>query len=300
MATTQADQITRLISEYGIESSEAPFRESDNLVLNSIWADAAALHNPSFTSFSQIPERELPLVRLLCGYEITRIRANRLSSSPSLSGGSGYGSDRDTPFNKCLALMTTLQNRYEVLCASYGVSAAVITGNQSRIVSVSDLRTRSQRTGLLIPNSADAPPQLTITIVALNHPSDVVFGWTKAPFDNFREFVIALLQKNRADNSTVSVRQKYNMNSATGVPQIHDNAAVRTIQNKDQEQVMITGLDTEQYDYSLLVAVHSLSDSWSYSNDISITGAVTPPVAGQISFGSTTLFFDSTTVTFAN
>ncbi len=258
MARLDEVLLPRLKTEASIQASEQ-FDYVNDLEVDIV--DAISQHNQFYNS-ETLPELEVPLVMLLAWAKVCYRRASRFAQQPNDTGGQGFASDRTTPFNKNIKLAETLIQRYRFLVDSMGLSNTATGIVQGRLTKFDSLINQ------ITPRSLGVPPVVTLAVSAgesLTDGTTLIIEWVSRAYNNFTSFI--LFSKIGA-----TILQKWNWESATGVPGINDSAIkVVTLTDASQTSLMLTGLDKTQVNHLLLVN-RSSSEKYSYSNELIFGG----------------------------
>lgn len=120
MPASLSNMVTKVTLRGGIQSNEFGSTDLQDLIL-----EAVGLHNDSYLSSDRatctIPDREVYACTLLSLVQVAMVRAARLSRDGTVSGAGGIGTDRNTPFYKCLAYVEKVQGEYMNICKGLGL-----------------------------------------------------------------------------------------------------------------------------------------------------------------------------------
>lgn len=229
--------------------------------LESVLVEAAARHNSSYTlsnAASTVPAREKRAVVLLAWAEVCRIRATVWANDPNISGASGYGSDRATPYRKNMDLAESLEKQYGTECSSLELTS------YANAPKVSDLVTRDAQLGAISElNVAPAPPAVSLSVTTPSGGEAVL----TVTFPRFLDFyMLGVLYLEGAD----PIIQNWNFASPNGVPRTHNSAeVVHRSFAPDQTQFKVTGVSAVQgTTVRFLVFLSNRNSQFSYSNEV--------------------------------
>lgn len=256
MATVSSlvDQLKALAS---IQASEL-FAAGD---LNSYMIAALRQHDKNMSAATLPVSEEEPVITL-AWIKVCYVRASRYSSQPNVNGASGYGQDRNSPYNKNMDLAKNLMKRYTELVTDLGIE------HGGAGVSVGNLIVKDLSFDGLVPLIAN--PNIPPLLLAETDFGETfsVLDWTFDTFDNFREFLLFHLI------GDAPIFQEWNFNSSVGTPKISDNAKkVFSTLDYRATAVKITDLDKTLVNRFLLV-VRSRSENFGYSNEITLQSII--------------------------
>src|SRR5688572_127606 len=182
--------------------------------------DAVNQHNASYTateSTCTVPLREQYPVVLLSWSMLCYVRASKFAADASTSQ-SGFSTDRNSPFQKCLALAKELMALYTQTCKSLALSTFAGTGSvvQSEVVAENlDLSVMTP-----VELSLDPPPVTLITepVSQVNGDGTLLVKWEQPLFQNFGAYFVATLE-----GGTDKIFQDWNFGSKSTVPRLHDD-----------------------------------------------------------------------------
>jgi hypothetical protein len=252
---TSANLIASLKLRSGLQTSES--FSDDNL--SSIITEALRQHN-QYLTIATLPVVEEEPVVILSWSKLSLMRASRFAAEASTSGASGYGSDKDSPFNKCLTLAKVLLETYKSLCEQLGIRTS------GGSIVVSDLVVKDDRTDILVPyNEVSKPPLIVLALASgesLSQGTTYILEWVTDYYDDFYLFVLFHM------TGSVPIYQQWNYSSTTGVEMIHDSATqVASFDNCDTRATKVTGVDKTLTNRFLLVC-RGKALKYSYSNEL--------------------------------
>lgn len=263
MATTATALATVMKGRARVQSSEG----ISDATLESLITAGLTEHNPSLT-FATLPTAQEELVILLGWIRLCVVRAGKAAQEGNLSGPSGYGQDRNTPYYKNMDLAKNLRAQYDSLAKSLGLAAT----QETQSVVVSDLLKPAvvHRGEATSEHYTPAPP---VPVLALETDlnTEAVLIWTFPHWDQFYSFILFT-----SDSTTEQIYQDWNMASQTTTPRI-SNLATKLIEwyDNDVRAVKVTDLDRAK-DQRFLLVVRSKTDTYSYSNEVVIEIPVPP------------------------
>lgn len=231
-------------------------------LLDSILTEAASAHNTAYSfaaTISNLPQREAPAVRLLAWSEVMRCRASRFATQQDTRSPQGFGTDKNTPFHKCMSLSEQLAKDYTEMCKKLGVRPAngVTEGFMITLDNVVSARARGPFTVI--------PAAVLTGQAALDVDNAWTIEWDFEKWPDFEAFIVFY------DTGSTQIRQQWNQGSDTGIPQIRDGLEpLYTINNQEQVQLKITDLDTG-VTHRILFVTRSRTGAYGYSNELVIT-----------------------------
>lgn len=255
--------VTRLIAKAVVTQQEAVYAEVGSL-LDEGYIEHLPDAAPNYTA---LEVRDYELVLLLGWERICLSRASFYAPQPSLnmkSGAPGFGSDRDTPFEKNTKLATLLRKRYETLRSAISENSDDDDDtNPSGDIFVGELIRHDDILGVNVPISA--APAITSPTAALGAISGntAVVSWTGTKHDEYADTRVLL-------SNTAGIYQNWNSDGTNGVPYASSTSTVAftTIAAKGRA-IKLTGLVSGTY--YLVVVVRSLVDDYAYSNELTFT-----------------------------
>lgn len=229
--------------------------------------DAALIEHNSSLTIDTLPDNQGECVLLLAWIRLCYDRASSIVNNPNVSSASsGFGSDRNTPFQKNLQLAKSLRDQYISLCQSIGIDPSP----EPNSIFVSSLIVSDPlKQDMAVPlSAAPTPPSPVLSVVSSNlGSSEVIIAWTFSEFDFFKSFTLFNLQ------GTDPIRQDWNFSSQSSYPKINNIAQnLGTFYVEQLRSVKVTEVDLTQVQRFILVAT-SLSQTYSYSNEVVITPA---------------------------
>lgn len=248
----------------------ARIQDSENLKdssdLNRIVKNAASRHNSSFTltdSTSNIPQKEKNVVLLLAWVLLMRVRASRFAMEANTSQG-GFGTDRNTPYHKCMDMAKELERQYKEECLSLGLESYYGSSNNvvSSVVTCESLDLGAQTP---IENSAPPPAIVLSTDAAVAPDGTIVVRWTQDFFENFYSYCVFTIAG--AD----PIFQDWNFGGS--YPGINGfSSASNPINDQTIKAVKLTGIPFAALAVNrFLVTCSSKSGKYSYSNEVVVT-----------------------------
>lgn len=256
----------RLIAQASISETWLlqPAAGETEILLDVLLSDAVRLHNPNYsfaTGISNVPSREEIPIRTLAHAQVQNARASVFSTqanAPSSVAG-GFGTDRNTPYYKCVDLRDRLIAQYKEQCASLGIP----TGSGGMIEG--ELLSFERMIKAQVPSPFNRIPSPSIGGQANIENGEWIIEWDFPPFPDFYQFVLFY------DTGDVAIHDPTNQDSNTGYPQIRDDLEPAVaINNGDQRKVKLTGLVSDNKHRVLLVMV-ARNAKMSYSNEYTLT-----------------------------
>lgn len=261
--------IGEIRDELIIDASVQDSEEIDESTIDRYLAEAISEHNSAYSlDGSDLPSREVPLVKLLAWIKLTNLRASTWATKNSVSGGQGYGNDRDTPFSKLSRQAASLRADYDKKCVSMGI--ALDAGGEGSPIVQGSLTVRDFEFEARTPYQFDrtkltAPSLGIIGVVA---QTTLSLLWSKSKDETFTSYVVFYKL-----GASVALYDETNTNSAAGVPRIVDDAIkIHTVSDPDNNSLKIMGL-TANTDYTFIVAVSNRQSKWVYSPIYSVKTA---------------------------
>jgi hypothetical protein len=256
---TLASMVEELKRKAHVQGSE----DIGDTDMESLVLGALGRHNSGYilgsSSTTTLPASESWPVLLLAWSDLMLLRANRFATQANMSGtGNQVGTDRNTPFFKCLEMHKTLLGQYGTACLSLGLTTYA---NASK---VSNITITDPMTGAEIPRliSASVEPPL-ITGPAAISGDYLILEWSFRPQLNFYNLSLFF------DNSIENIKQPWNSDSTSGYPFIRDGLSplwVTLEANRSQAKIEDLDYSSGQQLHFLLVT-RSRSGNYSYSNE---------------------------------
>lgn len=242
--------------------------EIDNEQLEFFLSSSIVEHNSAYeVDGSDLPEPEVPLVMLLAQIQLCVFRANSWANQPSTSGGQGYGSDRDTPFNKNMSLAKYLRDEYDNKSSAMGIMQDATMGSGDITLGV--LTRVDENYAIRTPLRNDPTALAPVKLVSLNAAASTSadLRWNASADEVFYSYVLFY----RAGTADLYVET--NFNSATGIPKVADDA-IKLFEknNATVNSVKVTGL-TANTAYRFMLVVLNANAKAVYSNTLDITTA---------------------------
>lgn len=234
-------------------------------LLDSILSEAATSHNAAYsfsTLISRLPPREVPVVRLLAWAEVQRCRASRFATQQDIKGASpgGIGTDKNTPFYKCMALAEKLAEDYKTLCRQLGVTPSNTSFGQGFQTTLDTVVSAKRRGPFTVIPGAFISGQAT-----LDGDNAWTIEWDFDAYLDFQCFVVFY------DSGADPIRQQWNQSSDTGYAQIRDGLEpIAILENQEQVALKITGLSTGVV-HRVLIVTKSRTGQLGYSNEFTIS-----------------------------
>lgn len=262
--------LNNLVSDFRlkarVQASEG-FTDPDDF--RAVIIGAASKHNSSYVvsaSVCTIPAREQEAVVTLSLIDFTFIRLSALSLQPGITS-QGFGSDRNTPFQKLKDYLKLLVDRYDDIVAALGIptyyGAGTVTQSE---VTVENLSLGAQTSiGLSL-----TPPEFNLYSTPSDHANSdgtVTLFWDNAPFDNFLCYFLYTV------TGATPIFQPWNYDSIAGTPRILDTATKLFQYNRiDQQSALLTNLVVTSGTVNRFVLViASKSGKYSYSDELVLT-----------------------------
>lgn len=136
--------------------------------LDRIIVEAVPRHNPAYSitaESSTVPAQESRAVVLLSWHDLQRVRAAMFATQPSTSAPGGFGTDRNTPFYKCMELAKQLIEDYKEACALLGLAEHAFSPRATNTIVADAL------TGVLKPNAV-SPKAQPVALHTINYAVD--------------------------------------------------------------------------------------------------------------------------------
>lgn len=226
--------------------------------------------NADTADFSVLHVLERRLIVYLAWISVCYSRASALapqaSQKPGSNTGYGFGTDRDTPFNKCMSLATKLREQYDALKeefdSKYGDANGADGGDGSGDVEVGVLTRKEEYLSVTVPyKQANAVPILTFESYAAG-VGEVLLGWSKFDPANFQEAYVFR-------SSVAGIHQKWYHDGNSGVPFVAAAATkIYTTTDYLSKQIKQTALPAGTY-YFVLV-VKSINEVYTYSDELTL------------------------------
>jgi len=263
--TTLSVLVTELKFNARVQSSEGFTDPGD---FQKVVADAVRLHNSTYVATTvscTVPEVEKDVVGLLAWARLCMVRASRFATDSNASG-QGWGTDRNTPFYKCLELHKILTAQYTEGCKALGLTVFAGAG----AIALSEVTCENLDMGAQTPIEMSLTPPVirlySTPTTAVNSNGTLAVYWEQANYSNFAKTVLVHV------TGSTSVYDAGNYASAV-LPRIIDTAAiVGTVTNPDIRALNLTDIAvTPGIINRFLVASVSKSGKYTYSNEIVLT-----------------------------
>lgn len=243
---TLADQIAHFKVVTNLQSSESI---SDS-TLETFYAQALSEFNVAYSSVDLLNVKEQGLVLKLSWIKLCHLRASRSLDGNLRTDRSGYGQDRDGPFEKNMKLAKLLREEFddELENAGLGESGIRVTS----LIRANEVTGTFTQHKLVTPLT---PPTVSVTRLS---PTEAVVAWL---FDNVERFSAYVVF-----SDTISpVAQAWNATATN--PGVSDTAvALFSTSSINQRSLKVTGL-TPTVIYKFVVAVRDTNGSYSFSNE---------------------------------
>ena len=254
--------VTTLKTRSQIQSSDGI---SDSL-LESFLTSSLAYHNPTYT-WDTLPVREEELVILLAWIMVCETRAAQFVNESDLSSSSsglagGYGQDRNTPFNKNMALIKYLKQRYSDIAKAVASPDSGMSSSEGQVV-LGTLYRSDDLADALVPLQTSPVPSIAVS-AGIVSATNLVLKWSFPSFENYHSVI---LYKSTAP----SIREEWNHDTVSDIPEISSEAE-RLIDIRDQSQKAIRVINlSPSTQYYFLAVLKTNSFRFSYSNELALT-----------------------------
>jgi hypothetical protein len=277
-----ADLKARLLREACIAVGETPFYSSTDTgatYLETLLGDAIVAHNPNLV-VATLPDKEITLVMLLARVKICHLRAQKMAGESNLSGTGGYGTDRNTPFYKLMALAKELKAEYIALAAQLGVD--VPSDQPQGQVTVSSLLIESGGLGVRTPLRVNMPPCPVLTLTSADTSAgSILLTWVIPDFEDFRRYRVALISFPIGEEDAHSVLDPANSFEESEIPGILQSATIMDLALlQSARAVGLSGLDLSNKNYAIVLVVENTVGNISLSNQILTGGTLALPTTG--------------------
>lgn len=265
---------SRLIGRAGISA-----QESCNTYLDSYLDEAVAEHDSSYApagvaDYSLLPVSEYELVLLLAWVRVCEFRASNAAPQPSLRGvGAGFGSDRDTPFAKNMAMAKYLRQQYDNLKSTLESQESE---NGTGDITLGELYRKDDLIDAAVPLTVapllKAPTLSYASVVDVQTGGadlgSVIVSWTAVLSEYFSELFLF-------KSSTAGIVQMWNETPASGIPFVSADASqIYATTDNFSKAVKNTSLAAGTYYY--VMAMRDTNGRYSFSNEIAVTIPATP------------------------
>jgi hypothetical protein len=259
-----ADLVSRLKKEAFIQAAESPFVTDADALLKTIIEEALTEHN-SFYTIASLPAREVCLVMLLARIGVCTVRAQKLAADGNVSGTGGYGTDRNTPYYKTMALITSLRQQYMMKCTSLGIF--VNDDKPMGTVHVSHLKVRDSRTDIILPSRTNVAP-VPVLFTANLTATEIVFGWNIPEVEDFAGFFLCFVVS-PIGQTPIPVHMPWNLKPGAEVPFLNDDAIIVPLPDmRTARYCKLLNVDTAAYRYNTILAVRTLAGNYTLSNTV--------------------------------
>jgi len=235
---------------------------------------AGLKHNSSYVITSTectVPDVERAVLGMLANSDFCLVRAAKVANSPTLTAPAGFGTDRNTPFYKLMALAKALLQQYEDACKALGLDNYYGSVQGSASTATSETVVISADHGGLIPTEISpvpAAPKLECSPVnAVSPDGTIILSWNFINHTNFSAYRIFHM------TGDAPIFQNWNFGSKVGTPKINDLAeVVGSINEIDCKSVMLTDLPIDVGTVNrFLVVIATKSARYAYSNELALT-----------------------------
>ena len=255
--TTNLTELIRDLKSFSKVQESEKFSDPNDFIR--IVVSAARRHNKTYVVSLEactIPAIEHNVVVLLAWAALSRIRASAFATQPSVTGsGVQYGTDRNTPFYKCMELAKQLEEMYKQECVDLGLTS--YAGNSNVIVT--EVTCENLDLGAQTPVEISlVPPPISLGASAITPEGTLVLSWTQSNFANFDSFVVL--------HSTETITAAWNFSSAV-LPGVADSATVMTVFKSAVYACKFTDLNTTVANHFLVVC-KSKSGKYTFSNEV--------------------------------
>jgi hypothetical protein len=264
-ATTTLVDLVRDLKLYGGVQPSENFADPNDF--NRIVVRAATRHNKAYTcavDSCTIPTTEHFAVVLLAWSDLSIIRASRFATQASTTqSGTMFGTDRNTPFYKCMELSKKLGEQYEEECKSLGLEIYAGYGS----VSLSTVTCENVDLEAQTPiEFALNPPAISLTAADVQGDGTAILRWTQDFHTNFATYKLFY--------HTSEIYQDWNITSAR-CPRINADAQfVGALNDQASKAIKLTDLSTVSgTTHHFLIVCVSRSETYAYSNEVVNTQA---------------------------
>lgn len=224
-------------------------------------------HAPDYLKdYAQLPLREYELVILLGWERVCLSRASFYAPQPSLnmkSGNPGFGSDRDTPFNKNTAFAKQLRQRYVELKGNLTANSHDRDdSNASGDIEVGELYRSDDTLNVKLPLRNAPVIQPVILQLQSQFAGGCVIRWSECADDDFLTAYVL--------HSTVSpINENWNSDGTNGIPfACADSNILFTTQDHVSRGLKVVELPAGTAYFC--VVVKSRSGRYAFSNEVSV------------------------------
>lgn len=220
--------------------------------------DAVKAHDKQLTVQTLPPDEEEPVLTL-AWIKVCLIRAAKFSKQSNLAGGQGFGSDSKTPYDKQMNMVKSLTERYSDLCGKLRI-------NRNGIV-LGQLFVRDDIFDAVVPlfETPDMPP-IHLSLAQASNNNAIIQWKTDKNFSDFFQCILIYLE-----SPTDCIFQKWNFDSAVGIPNLNNSAAVlHTFNDPTVLSAKVQNLDMTAT-HRFMVVWRTRTYRYVYSNEITVT-----------------------------
>jgi hypothetical protein len=263
MALTLANLVDRLKKRVRANAEEA---FSDPADYKEWLIDASARHNPSYVlsdAACTVPDVEAIVLVTLAWAGVMRIRASKLAMSPSQTNPAGFGTDRNSPYYRCIHFAEQLEADYKRQCSDLRLQD--YAGGGSPVLS--ELSTEDTSLSASVPFAA-APtmPKPILTLpTSVSGDGTIIVRWTLAKsvnFDRVRLFYVM---------GSNSIYEEWNTDGSL-FPTISDSAEEVDLGTKYRTAVKLTAIPvTQGLIHRFILAAVGRSGEFTLSDEVVVT-----------------------------
>ncbi len=262
----KATLITRLRNQAQINQQEAVF--NDTAVLNDVMDAALIEHDADLgidtAGYAALPVREEELVLLLAWIRVCYARASFAAPQPSLitPGHMAFGSDRDTPLKKNLALAKALRERYDQLLSDLEGDESDDAEGAAGDITVGEFYRTDEVLSTHVPLLT--APQMPAPVIAQRAVGAgyAIIGWEKMSSSTFRELFLF-------QSSSAGIHEEWNNDGLGGIPFVKSTATqIYSTTDNIRKAAKITSLAAGTYYFC--AAVRDSSGNYVFSNELTV------------------------------
>ena len=242
-----SDQVDKLKVVANVQPSE----NIDNSTLERFVQESVFEHDSNFSSINDVPVAELSLVNKLAWIRLSYLRASRHMGGNLTTDRSGYGQDRDGPFEKYLQLAKRLRKEYEDESQKF-TGDSVVSGTVTK---------PSMFTGEFFGENTLpklAPPALNVSKF---DNSSAVLNWTAVLSERFASYKVY-------SSELPNTVKLWNV-SGTNIGVADYVSLIKEIQDSKQLSIRVGGMNPA-IPFYFLVGVTDVNGFTSFSNEVSI------------------------------
>lgn len=236
--------------------------------IDTLIVDAVMEHSSVYTSMPDVPQREIEAVLLLALERVQLRRSVAYATEKSLKGAEGFGTDRNTPYYKCIDSANMLRKQYEALVAKLGIESK---GD----VIVSTISKQSVKFDRLVPDdSAPSLPDVTLAVHSSSEDDGTgttyTLQWTMSKDHAYLFFQYHLFHM----TGSSAIFQPWNYESTKGVPHVNNDATkLLTVDNISNTVVKVSNITkTGSTVNRFLLGYESRNGYFNLSNELALTG----------------------------